>query len=82
MSFEEMLPHLREGKYVWRLSWHTPWSKNLQEHMWYEKLQYSEGFILCKLFGDPGLRAEDLEARDWEIYTRQGVKTLEGENVL
>ena len=50
--------------------------------MWYEKLQYSEGFILRKLFGDPALRAEDLDANDWEIYTRQGVKTIEGENVL
>ncbi len=69
MSFEEILPHLRAGKFVHRTSWHTGWSK-LQEHMWYEPLKYSNGNVLRRLFGDNNLSAADLDATDWEIYER------------
>lgn len=70
MKFEEILPALREGKFVRRKSWEQPWMKKLQEHMWYEPLKYSNGFTLRRLFGDNRLLADDLEANDWEIYSR------------
>lgn len=68
MTFEEILPHLRSGKYIWRTSWFVSWSK-FQEHYWYERPKYDPP-ILQSLFGSK-LRAEDLEATDWEIYERK-----------
>lgn len=70
MSFEEMLPHLREGKYVRRKQWHTPWARNFQQHMWYEP--YNEETKILRFLFSHELNALDLEANDWEIYTRQG----------
>lgn len=70
MTFEEILPHLRSGSFIRRASWHANWMKNLQDHMWFEPFQYSKGFVLLRLFGNPHLTAEDLNATDWEIYTR------------
>lgn len=69
MTFEEILPHLRSGKYIWRTSWYVPWSK-LQPHIWYERRK-SESAILTSLFSGYQLNATDIEATDWEIYERK-----------
>lgn len=70
MKFEEILPHLRNGEYVWRKSWYESWS-NIQQHFWYRKLYNT--IILESMFGTR-LLGEDLEASDWEIYTRVTAK--------
>ena len=67
MKFEEILPHLRNGEYVWRSSWYQPWSK-LQQHFWYEKI--NNNTVLQSLFS-ARLLGEDFEASDWEVYTRK-----------
>jgi len=68
MTFEEILPHLRSGKYIWRTSWFISWSR-FQQHLWYKRKEYGPP-ILEALF-DNKLNAEDLEATDWEIYERK-----------
>lgn len=68
MKFEEILPHLRNGEYIWRSSWYTPWSK-LQQHFWYKKI--NESTIVLESLFSTRLLGNDLEASDWEIYKRE-----------
>lgn len=69
MTFEEILPHLRSGKHVWRTSWKIAWSK-LQQHIWFETT-IGGTLVLLSLFETRiHLSAEDLNATDWELYSR------------
>lgn len=66
MTFEEILPKLREGKKVIREIHIESWCK-LQNCWWYQRSKTGPP-ILMRLYGNSQLSAEDLEATDWKVW--------------
>jgi len=69
MTFEEILPHLRSGKHVRRTSWHAPWS-TLQQNIWFETTTTGTPVLLSLFETRIHLSARDLNATDWELYSK------------
>jgi len=70
MTFEEILPHLRAGKFVWRTSWFVSWS-GLQQRLWYETTPGGTKYLASLFESRIHLSAQDLDATDWEVYERK-----------